>query len=226
MFHARFTACLADKSPGNIFCSSCATMCSNDQISTIKITDLPQPELLNPLNPHPQHCLTTSGLLLHRPVEEDGALSLCASCVDYLQYGRSPELALAHGFWIGQPPDVLRRLNLLETILITKQFFTAHSISIHSDNKSHVSIRINIIPLTRPCNFRTLPLSTTALKKIVQIRFNSSNDEPMPDMPNFKVQKKKIFTALNWLQRYNTVLLSPPQIPAGLKGFLGIPEDS
>src|ERR1700729_3807572 len=57
---------------------------------------------------------------LKGPILAPGCSSVCFTCVEFLQKGKIPILALANGLWVGEIPNELQELTYAEQLLIAR----------------------------------------------------------------------------------------------------------
>ena len=112
-------------------CACCTLETDGSKISRILIEHIPNSTLLIPSNPHPHHCLFNNLLLERRGIDEvTNTANLCDDCYIELERDRLPAFALANNMWIGEVPDCLETLTLVERLLIVKYFPTAYVVKL------------------------------------------------------------------------------------------------
>jgi hypothetical protein len=115
-----------------VVCACCATETESRNTSKIHIEHIPNSKLLIPRESHPQHNIFNNLLLEPQGVDQvTGMTLLCDGCYQDLERNQLPPFALANNMWIGEQPDCLRTLTLVERLLIAKHLPTAYVVKLY-----------------------------------------------------------------------------------------------
>lgn len=113
-------------------CACCALETEASKISKIHIDHIPNRNKLAPMEPHPQHVLFDNLLLDSHGVDQaTKTVNLCDNCYLDLERDKLPSFALANNMWIGEQPECLRSLTLVERLLIAKHLPTAYVVKLY-----------------------------------------------------------------------------------------------
>jgi hypothetical protein len=122
-----FIAATSSEQLAHVVCASCARSLRviQDDVRTLRLADVPNPNRLHPKRTHPQHTIYNGMLLepagvIDRP---DGHhVQLCRGCRESLESKCEkelpPALSLANNMWIGRVPLEVSVLTLPEQLLI------------------------------------------------------------------------------------------------------------
>jgi hypothetical protein len=118
-------------------CACCALETEAEKISIVHVDLIPNSSLLVPSASHPQHDLFDGFLLEREGIEEVSKMvNLCYDCYLELERNLLPAFALANNMWIGQIPECLKTLTLVERLLIAKYFPTAYVVKLYPKQSS------------------------------------------------------------------------------------------
>jgi len=179
-----------------------------------------------------------SGLLL----DEEGLCGdhavMCGNCAASM----NPPLALSNGTWVGNVPDVLKDLSLVEEMLIGKRIMRSFVFYLHGSggvtsrqraSKGNV-ISFDLDPSsTLRALTNRLPRRAESLSDVLSVRLvvtPATSDEQVRQQPEVKrvlhVRRSRIAAALNWLHA-NNILYSTLDIDSDALHSLpidGVPE--
>jgi hypothetical protein len=221
-------------------CASCARELEACKFMKIHIEHIPNANLLKPIVPHPKHELFDGLLLERQGVEQDSQVAnLCQECYLDLERKKLPALALVNNMWIGQVPDCLESLTLVERLLIAKYFPTAYvvklypkqagtsqwdSSQLYSGFKGTVSTYSLDPKLVQSMvEGNLLPVPPTILSATVAVTFITPTGKCEYVFPRtLYARRHKIREALRWLKEniplYKDVIISEERLQM-------IPED-
>jgi hypothetical protein len=221
-------------------CACCAREQEAYKTSKIRIDHIPNATLLKPPIPHPMHDLFNGILLEPHGINQDTQkANLCEDCYLDLDRNRVPALALANNMWIGQVPDCLASLTLVERLLIAKHFPTAYIVKLypkqagssHWDSSqlySGFKGTVSTYPLDPSLvqsmvDGNLLPAPPTILSATVAVTFITPTGKHEFALPKaLYARRHKIREALQWLKEnnplYKDIIISEDRLQL-------IPED-
>jgi hypothetical protein len=113
-------------------CACCALETESFKTSKVNIQHIPNSKLLVPTVPHSKHDLFNNLLLEPQGVDQvTNVVNLCDDCFLDLERNRLPAFSLANNMWIGEQPECLRSLTLVERLLIAKHLPTAYVVKLY-----------------------------------------------------------------------------------------------
>jgi DNA-directed RNA polymerase subunit RPC12/RpoP len=113
-------------------CAVCAQDKEASKMMIVSVDSIPNPTLLTPASPHPQHDIFNGTLLEPRGLNvQKTEAYICTECHRDLERNKTPPLALANNMWIGRIPECLATLTLVERLLIAKYFPTAYIVKLY-----------------------------------------------------------------------------------------------
>jgi hypothetical protein len=202
-------------------CACCAREQEAYKFSKIHIDHIPNSTLLKPIFPHPMHDLFDGVLLEPRGLDQDTQkANLCENCYLDLEQNQLPALALANNMWIGQVPDCLASLTLVERLLIAKHFPTAYIVKLfpkqagasHWDG-SQLYSGLKGTVCTYPLDPKLvqsmvegnlLPAPPTILSATVAVTFITPTGKTEFTFPKaLYARRHKVREALRWLKENN-----------------------
>ncbi|KIJ60980.1 hypothetical protein HYDPIDRAFT_97386, partial [Hydnomerulius pinastri MD-312] len=91
------------------------------------------------------------------PILDRSCSGVCSVCSHSLKMGKVPRLALANGLWIGEVPQVLKQLNFIEKLLVSRVHHNRCVVKVSSSG-SH-KLMGNVISFKHPTHkvYSTLP---------------------------------------------------------------------
>lgn len=140
-------------------------------------------------------------------------INICDYCIKFLKKCSVPHKALVNNLYIGQTPDCLKDLTIIEEILISRNRLYSKVFKINA-KKAHSQYKYkgNVISFQQnPDDLLTLLPCNHQLEN-VQIIFvgNKVSDNDLIKKI-FSVRKQKVFNALIWL-KHNNILYTNVQI--------------
>ena len=223
-----------------LICACCAMEVEVCKITKIHIDHIPNTTLLKPTVPHPQHDLFGGALLEQQGVDQATKIAnLCEGCYLDLERNELPAFALANNMWIGQIPECLQSLTLVERLLIAKYFPTAYVVKLypkqagatHWDSSqlysgfkgcvSTYSLDPNLVQSM--VDGKLLPAPPTILSATVAVTFFTPSGKCEFSFPKaLYARRHKIRDALRWLKEnnplYKDIIISEERLQM-------IPED-
>ena len=125
---------------------------------------------------------------------------VCNQCRSSLRRGQMPKYALAKGLWIGDVPDILSSLRLVERMLVAKVRHSCCSIKIASGMRK---MKANAIAFQTPIPkvYDVLPPPKEDIEDILAIMFTGPCKPTVADFQRtpFLVRRNHVKLALNWL---------------------------
>jgi hypothetical protein len=128
-------------------------------------------------------------------------LYVCPTCLNALNQGRVPQLALANGRWIGTVPCELSELTFAEKQVIARYRHNCCLVRIDNGCRKMVA---NVITFAQPAAkvVNVLPIHRRELSRIIAVLFTGSVS---PTMSEFKrtpllVRQSHVLKALTWLK--------------------------
>jgi hypothetical protein len=128
-------------------------------------------------------------------------LYVCSTCLNALNRGRVPQLALANGRWIGSVPFELSELTFAEQQVVARYRHNCCLVRIDNGCRKMVA---NVITFAQPAAeiVNVLPTHRRELSSIIAVLFTGSVS---PTMSEFKrtpllVRRRHILRALTWLK--------------------------
>jgi len=106
---------------------------------SMQVQDIPNRHLLVPVKLHSAQKLTFGMLLEINVIEErDGILQghICHDCLRSMMVNNLPPLSLANNMWVGEIPEELSRLNLVERVLVARYFPAAYIVKLFETKRS------------------------------------------------------------------------------------------
>jgi hypothetical protein len=235
--------CIADfiDATGNngvrqMVCAVCAREMWAAETTPIRVQDLPNKHLLVPVELHSAYKLTFGMLLESNAIkEQEGILQahICKDCLRSMTANELPPLSLANDMWVGEVPEELSRLNLVERILVARYFPAAYIVKlfpkqrgatkwpasgVNSGLKGNVSTyRLNTEDIKNMVDSDIMPPPARILASTIGVTIVGPKNIPDRTMPGFlKVRRDYIRDALIWLHTYNplyaNIIVSEPRL--------------
>jgi len=221
-------------------CACCASEKDISNLTIFPLDSIPNPHLLVPIHPHPEHKLFRNMLLEPKGVDVNGNMvNLCGECHLDLHRNNLPPLALANNMWIGPIPDCLEMLTLAERILIAKYFPTAYIIkmfpkqagSAHWDKSKMYSgfkgcvstYTLDPKLVASMIDGKILPAPPAILSATVAVTFITPSGKKEFSLPDLlRVRRHRVREALLWLKvnnpLYHDIVISEERLQS-------LPED-
>lgn len=118
------------------------------------------------------------------------------------RFARLPKLALANGNWLGDVPDELQDLTILEQMLISRLRHNACVLKVHASGQYKMKANAVMFSVPMPKVYKVLPPPKEEIEEIVAFIFIGPT-RPTEDMhkrlPSF-VRRNKVKRALEWLK--------------------------
>jgi len=189
-------------------CMLCGiSACSNYCVET-SMTNLLNLDTLQACTSHPAQVLTNN-MLLQPGSYHDGKGKLCVLCAEHVRKNKTPCNALSNGLWIGEIPDVLGSLTLVEKMLVTMRFPGASRLTLFSDRaglnddgtvRYDVNTRLFDGMDGDGLHLDELPLNGRMLEKVLEIDVSAVWGLATSAIPDcLRIRKKHVSAALNWL---------------------------
>lgn len=145
------------------------------------------------------------------------AYNVCHSCRDLLCSRKVPRLSLANGMWVGDVPEELQHLTLVEKLLVARY---RHNVCVVNVRMGQRKLRSNAVVFSQPVAqlCKVLPPPVKDLESCLLILFTGA---VVPDAVHFKrtpfiVRRTVVMRALHWLVQnhrdYGNVVLSADNI--------------
>jgi len=204
-----------------VTCACCALETAASEITKATFESFPNPDLLIPAVPHPEHDIFHEMLLEPRGVDVDAnTVNICYECYVSLERGNIPCFALANNMWIGRVPECLQTLTLVERLLIAKYFPTAYVIKLfpeqtgaahwdHSQLYSGFKGSVSTYALdpklvVSMIDGHILPAPPIVLSATVAVTFITPSGKVEFCMPKIlHVRRRRVREALEWLKAHN-----------------------
>lgn len=199
-------------------CMVCAREVGVEEAVDKFVHQIPNNELLVPINKHPAHECTL-GLLLHPMAISTTTLgpegAVCHKCISNLEKGHLPRLALANDMWIGGIPLELVVLTLPEQILIARHFPSAHIVKLYPQKKGARSgncalcgnvstYRLNTDEIAEMVQGEMMPNPACVLASTIGVTIIGPKNVSKKTMPDFLwVRRNNVRRALVWLKANN-----------------------
>lgn len=200
----------------------------SDQLKLFSLNEIPNRHRLVPATAHPAHELV-HGLLLEPAATEqrpDGVhVHICCHCLCDLKSGNvnhPPKRSLANNLWIGNVPDVLKRLSFPEQLLIAlvyprvfvfklfpkrsnNRFFGNDLPHLQRAMRGNVcSYELDAPGISEMVQGNLMPRQPAILASVIQITMFGQRHLPENWMKNlFRVRRNYVREALVWLKAYN-----------------------
>lgn len=232
---------LASMLPDNFEVSVCMT-CGREKMKLdLTETMLPSYEYEEVFKPsvYVPNSELVGSMVLHGPsalFENECATGPCCSdCRDYIHRRQVPPLALCNGLWVGQVPEELRQLGLLEQLLVARALTVSYHIHVtaYSSSEYRFSNSVSVYPLD-PSHCldnilpRTMPLDLKHLARFLKVTVSGVKAREFKGKPAvWTVRRALVELALKWLQ-VNNSLYQGIRIDRERLSLLpenGIPED-
>jgi hypothetical protein len=202
-------------------CAVCAQENESSNTKVVAKESIPHPTLLVPASPHPMHTIFDGMLLEPRGMNENQTeLHICTECYRDLDSNKVPPLALANNMWIGEVPECLASLTLVERLLIAKYFPTAYIVKLfpkqagaahwdrtqlYSGLKGCVSTYDLDPKLVMPMiDGNILPAPPAVLSTTVAVTFITPSGKEEYSLPKILYARRhRIREALEWLKANN-----------------------
>ncbi|KAH6906301.1 hypothetical protein BKA70DRAFT_1372848 [Coprinopsis sp. MPI-PUGE-AT-0042] len=216
-----------------VACSVCAREVYARESQAMRVSAIPNLELLSPVTPHPaqatSHVNDQSILLYPTSFSPQDTVHLCDSCHRLLCNHTRPKHSLANDMWVGDVPQQLRGLHLPEKLLIGLYLPAAHVIKLYPKKAGALfwnpaslydGLRGNVS--TFPLDQRQIadmldivkPAPLAILSATIAITFITPKGLPS----NFSVRRTRVAEALAWLKAnnplYSNIDISPERIAA------------
>ncbi|KAJ3752057.1 hypothetical protein EV360DRAFT_89122 [Lentinula raphanica] len=156
------------------------------------------------------------------PVLDHSAGSrVCDDCRSSLRKGSVPKLALAHGLWLGDVPDVLKNLTFYEKILIARVQHTRCFVRVQkSAGNKYCKLVSNVIAFENPTPhiYNVLPPPRKDMDDVLAVMFSGTSKPTDDDYKNalLLLRHHVIAPALEWLIvnhfDYTDVTFSPENL--------------
>ncbi|KAJ3872530.1 hypothetical protein F5051DRAFT_463411 [Lentinula edodes] len=129
---------------------------------------------------------------LNAPILADHCTQVCNECRASIRKGNVPKYALAHGLWLGDVPDVLKKLRYIERLLIARVRYSCCFVRI---SNGRTKMKANVIAFESP---------TPKLKDMDDVAAILFTGPTKPTADDFKrtpllVRPKEVKEALQWL---------------------------
>jgi hypothetical protein len=227
-----------------VVCMACAQEVGRENSCLSSVPDIPNLQLLEPVEPHARHQLTNGVLLYTQVVDKKHWGYICGECERHLQKGKQPPLSLVNRMWVGDIPIQLAVLTLPEQILVARYFPTAYIVKMYPKKKGacfwdkkmmnrglqgNVSTyRLNPADLGDMVTRSLMPPPAQILAAIIGITFVGPMGAQECTLPQFfRVQRQHVLDMLLWLEANNplysdivVVTTHLAQLPSD-----GIPEE-
>ena len=138
---------------------------------------------------------------LRGPILAPGCNSICSTCVEFLEKGKMPILALANGLWVGEIPNELQDLTYAEQLLIAR---VRHNRCIVKVSSGMYKMRANAISFSNPMPkiYNVLPPPIEEMDEVLAFIYTGPCK---PTKADFKrtpmlVRRLKVSKALHWLK--------------------------
>ncbi|CAF4098595.1 unnamed protein product, partial [Adineta steineri] len=159
---------------------------------------------------HENILLYRKGLSNNNTHDNECLCMLCKDCYTAYTKAQIPKFSTANKMWIGDIPDELKDLTVVEEKLISIYRHNTCIIKLqspyHSSSTAQSALKGNIItfPQNVPNIASTLPLDMSTLCDTIKIVFIGSHKPSRDQIKKIlKVRKIKILNALQWLQKHN-----------------------
>ncbi|KAJ3817836.1 hypothetical protein F5880DRAFT_1626204 [Lentinula raphanica] len=139
------------------------------------------------------------------PVLDHSAGShVCDDCRSSLRKGSVPKLALAHGLWLGDVPDVLKNLTFYEKMLIARVQHTRCFVRVQkSAGNKYCKLVSNVIAFENPTPhiYNVLPPPQKDMDDVLAVMFSGTSKPTDDDYKNalLLLRHHVIAPALEWL---------------------------
>lgn len=155
--------------------------------------------------------------------------SICCKCYDSLSSGSIPKFSPANGIWLGSVPSELQGLTIPEEKLISLYRHNSCIIKLqspfHSATTAQTALKGNCITFLQNLSSvaTNLPLAVDDLCETLKVIFVGSQPPKRLQLKRvLTVRKKKIFDALQWLKKHNSLYQN---ISINLANIEKLPED-
>jgi len=195
---------------------------SKDAID-MDVESIPNKDLLTPEAHHPAHELHLGILLDMMAVEKQTDTcqgKICSTCLNDLQKGKTPVMALANGSWVGPVPAALQDLTIAEQTLIALHPHMTYHIDFHREPSSPSCVvhKHTVHPMAAESDKPTtcLPATPDILDGVFNISYPQGFCLSEAAFELLMVRRGKVLDALLWLKDhnifYNNVTLSREHI--------------
>ncbi|PPQ72163.1 hypothetical protein CVT24_002414 [Panaeolus cyanescens] len=137
---------------------------------------------------------------LQGPVLDCSLSRVCSSCLQCVQKGRRPKMALANNLWLGDVPLALKDLTWAEKALIAR---VRHNRCVVRISQGHSKMIGNVISFEHPTMkvYDKLPPPKESLHDIIAVIFTGMDPPSPEDLKRTPVlaRRQKIKEALEWL---------------------------
>jgi len=220
----------------------CARELPCTESADVVVEKIPNLHLLIPHKAHAAHVLTNGALLQRQALTQTTngiCRRICNECLNDLEKGCTPRLALANGMWTGEVPPQLTGLSVPEQYLISRHFSAAYIVKMFPKRKGAQSLnqglrgnvstyRLDTDEIAELVSDNVFPRPVKILASTIGVTFVGPKNEPERCYPGFlRIRRQRVRNALLWLKEnnplYTDIIISEERLEQVVED--GVPDE-